>query len=311
MNDLFEKLINDRLSPSELIQLREYFNVSSDEELAKLLLDYDSESYNPKYITGEMIDETKSRIDSLLFGNIPVKKKKSLKKSMLIAASVLIPLIMAGVIWWFIGNNSQEETGMCTVTTAKNETASLMLPDGTSVKINGNSTFSFPSGFKKDSREVSFSGEAYFDVAKNANVPFTIFTSSITVTVKGTSFNLLSRPGAKYSELALDNGSVSVTPGDTHRSIDVKSGTKIIIDNATGEITVKPLDSLQNTSSWTSMEIYFDNASPKYLIDRIEQTYSTTLDSKTKESIDENFTGTLPSDNLEEALRILKRIYSK
>lgn len=311
MNDLFDKLINDQLSPSELKELRERFNASSDEELTILLLNRDMDTINQEYIPREMIEETKSRIDNQLFGAASHKRQKPFKKVMLVAASILIPLVMIGAIWWYVENNSKVETGICTITTALNETSSLMLPDGTSVKINGNSTFSFPSGFKKDSREVSFNGEAYFEVAKDDNAPFIIFTPSITVTVKGTAFNLLSRPGAKYSELALDNGSVSITPKDSGKGVDVTSGTKIIIDNATGEITVKPLDSLQNTSSWSSLEIYFDNASPKYLIDRLEQTYSTTLDSKTKESIDENFTGTLPSDDLDEALRILHRIYSK
>lgn len=311
MNDLFDKLINDQLSLSELKELRERFNASSDEELTTLLLSRDMRDADPEYISQEMIDETKSRIDSQLFGNTSQKKVKTFKRFMLIAASVLVPLIMIGTIWLYIGNSSNVETGMCTITTALNETSSLMLPDGTSVKINGNSTFSFPSAFKKDNREVSFNGEAYFEVAKDANVPFIIFTPTITVTVKGTAFNLLSRPGAKYSELSLDNGIVSMTRKNSEKIIDVAPKTKIIIDNATGEIIVKPIDSLQNSSSWTSKEIYFDNVTPEYLIDRLEQTYSTTLDPEIKGMIDENFIGALPSNDLDEALRILRRIYSK
>lgn len=311
MNDLFDKLINDQLSPSELKELRERFNASSDEELTTLLLNKDMDDSNQEYISREIIDETKSRIDSQLFGTSCHKKTKPFKKVMLIAASVLVPLIMIGAIWWYGETNSKVETGICTITTALNETSTLMLPDGTSVKINGNSTFSFPSGFQKDSREVSFNGEAYFEVAKDANAPFIIFTPSITVTVKGTAFNLLSRTGAKYSELSLDNGTVSMTRKNSEKIIDVAPKTKIIIDNATGEVIVKPIDSLQNSSSWTSKEIYFDNVTPEYLIDRLEQTYSTTLDPEIKGMIDENFIGALPSNDLDEALRILRRIYSK
>ena len=311
MNDLFDKLINDQLSPSELKELRERFNASSDEELTTLLLNRDMDTTNQEYIPREMIEETKSRIDNQLFGATSHKRPKPFKKVMLIAASVLVPLIMIGAIWWYGETNSKVETGICTITTALNETSSLMLPDGTSVKINGNSTFSFPSGFQKDSREVSFNGEAYFEVAKDANAPFIIFTPSITITVKGTAFNLLSRTGAKYSELSLDNGTVSMTRKDSEKIIDVAPKTKIIIDNATGEVIVKPIDSLQNSSSWTSKEIYFDNVTPEYLIDRLEQTYSTTLDPEIKGMIDENFIGALPSNDLDEALRILRRIYSK
>ncbi|MDE7116025.1 MAG: FecR family protein [Muribaculaceae bacterium] len=311
MNDLLDKLINDRLTSAELSELREGFNAASDEELAALLFDRDSENECHVSVPGEIIDETKSRIDSRLFGNPAPRRHNPFKKILFIAASILMPFLLAGTIWWHFDNASSEDIDICTVITARNESSSLRLPDGTSVKINGNSTLSFPSRFRKKTREVSFSGEAYFEVGKDTDCPFIIITPSVTVTVKGTAFNLLSRKGARYSEIALDNGSVSVCPKDSRETIEMTSGTKVIIDNTTGKHFVRPLDSLQNTSSWTSMELYFENATPIYLIDRIEQTYGTSLDSEMKKNIDENFTGTLPSDNLDETLRILNRIYSK
>lgn len=310
MDVLFEKFINDRLSPSELKALRERFNAASDEELASLLDCQDFENSDTESVSQSIIDETKSRIDNHLFGNISHKRVTPMRHFLRIAAAVIVPLILIGGIWMYVNSVQHRPTGICTVTTAKDETSSLLLPDGTSVKINGNSSFSFPSGFKEGSREVSFDGEAYFDVAKNPDAPFVISTPSMTVSVKGTAFNLLSRPGARYSELSLDNGSVTVECRKSKETVDVQPGTKIILDNISGSITVTPFDYHQDSSSWTSMELHFENATPEFLIDRIEQTYQTVLDPKIKGNIDENFTGTLPADDLEDALRIITRIYS-
>ena len=310
MDDLFEKLINDKLSPQELIELRKRFNAASDEQLENLIRNLDLENTNSVQVTQEMIDRTKEGIDGQLFGENFHRKGWSWKRILWIAASVILPICIIGAAWIYFDSRQQAPQGICRVTTANGETSSLTLSDGTSVKINGNSSFSFPSGFKKDCREVSFDGEAYFEVASNPEAPFIITTPSMTVSVKGTDFNIMSRPEAKYSELTLDNGNVTVEVNNSTKTVDMKPGTKIILDNESGDITVKPIDYHQGSSSWTTMELHFENATPEFLIDRIEQNYNTTLKPEIKKSIDENFTGTLPADDLDNALRILSRIYT-
>lgn len=309
MDELFEKLIEDKLSPEELRELRTRFNAATDEELAHLFNGRDPEDADAGPVSRDIINETKEEIDRTLFSDY--QKKRNRWRIPAIAAAIAVPLLVVGAIWWFIDNPNHAGNTLCTVTTGANETSSLMLSDGTSVKINGNSVFSFPSGFRNDHREVSFRGEAYFQIAKNAEAPFIITTPAMTVYVKGTAFNLTSRQGARYSELSLDNGSVTVRAINSEESIDMQPETKIILDNATGEITVKPIDYHQGSSSWTSQELHFENATPEFLIDRIEQNYQISLDANLKESIDENFTGTLPADNLDDALGILRRLYSR
>lgn len=309
MDELFEKLINDRLTPSELKTLRERFNAASDEELASLIDCRDIENHEPGDVSQGILDKVKANISGRLFSD-PANRSHSYMRTILKVAAILIPLIITGCVWLIITDISHSPESMCTVTTDKNETTSIQLPDGTSVKINGNSTFSFPSGFSENNREVTFSGEAYFDVTRNPDSPMTISTPTMTISVKGTSFNLMSRPGARYSELSLDSGSVTVTRQESDETIDMSPGYRLILDNTTGTTAISPINTPHNTSSWTAMEIYFDNASPAYLIDRIEQTYGITLDTTITGRINENFSGTLPADNLDEALRIIRRIYA-
>lgn len=310
MDELFLKLINDRLMPDELTELRERFNASSDDELASLINSHTTDDPDSTGISPAIIDNIKSNIDRQLFPETATGHHRPMwMKRAIRVAAVLVTLILTGGIWLSVNSGHTTAGGMCTILTAGNETSSLTLPDGTSVKINGNSEFTFPADFGKEMREITFSGEAYFEVAKNPDVPMIISTPSMTITVKGTAFNLMSRPGAKYSELSLDNGLVTVTRQHSVTTVDMTPGNRLILDNATGSISLSDIDTPHHSSSWTSMEIYFDNASPSYLIDRIEQTYGVTLDKSITECIDENFTGTLPADNLDEAIRIIKRLY--
>ena len=70
-------------------------------------------------------------------------------------------------------------------------TGTFVMPDSTVVVLNGGSTLTYSSGYGDRSREVTLCGEAYFDVAKDADAPFIVRTPSDSyVTVYGTQFNV-------------------------------------------------------------------------------------------------------------------------
>jgi ferric-dicitrate binding protein FerR (iron transport regulator) len=69
--------------------------------------------------------------------------------------------------------------------------AEVLLPDGSKVLLNNNSELRYPEKFNRNTRTVSFNGEAFFQVAKNPEKPFIINISDrATVEVLGTSFNI-------------------------------------------------------------------------------------------------------------------------
>lgn len=310
MDELFRKLIDDTLTPEEFQTLRDYFNASSDEQLLTLIKSYISDMDGSSEVPGEILEAMKANIDRSLFPET-VETKKSWKRRFYgVAAAVVLPLLILTAVTTYLFTKEEPLADTCTLITSGHETSALILSDGTSVKINGNSSLSFPSAFKKHSREVAFTGEAYFDVSKNPKAPFTILTPTMSVTVKGTSFNLMARAGARYSELSLDSGTVTVSPSGSDEEKTIKPGTKLILDNETMEMRTEPLSHPAASSSWASQELHFENASPEYVIDRLQQVYGITLDPQIRRSINENFTGTLPADDLDNALRILSKIYS-
>lgn len=78
-------------------------------------------------------------------------------------------------------------------TTENNTTKTIKLSDGSEVILNGASSLTYPNSFEDDQRTVLLVGEAFFDVAKDANRPFLVKTDLATTTVIGTRFNINSR----------------------------------------------------------------------------------------------------------------------
>lgn len=66
----------------------------------------------------------------------------------------------------------------------------ITLPDGTNVWLNANSSISYPTAFSGKERKVSITGEAYFEVAGEAEQPFTVKVNEMDVMVLGTHFNI-------------------------------------------------------------------------------------------------------------------------
>lgn len=78
-----------------------------------------------------------------------------------------------------------------TIATPKGRQFSLLLPDGSRVWLNAASSIRFPTRFIGQERCVNISGEAYFEVAKNAAMPFRVSLNNGTnIEVLGTHFNV-------------------------------------------------------------------------------------------------------------------------
>lgn len=88
------------------------------------------------------------------------------------------------------------------------------LPDGSSVLLKKGSRLSYPKDFGQDKREVFLTGEAFFEIAKNAHKPFYVFANEIVTKVLGTSFTVKAYPQDKQILVTVKTGKVSVLTSD-------------------------------------------------------------------------------------------------
>ena len=109
-----------------------------------------------------------------------------------------------------------------TVTVPRGKEFSLRLSDGTQVWLNSESSLVFPVRFGDGPREVTVTGEAYFDVAHDASRRFVVHADTVSVSVYGTAFNISSYADEGAIETTLVRGSVEVRSG--HRRAMLQPG---------------------------------------------------------------------------------------
>lgn len=104
------------------------------------------------------------------------------------------------------------EARMLTMATSRGMDYSFVLPDGTRVSLNAESSLRFPEQFQGSLREVELKGEAYFEVTPDASKPFVVKTGQLVTRVYGTAFDVKAYPGTPAS-VVLVSGKVSAQAG--------------------------------------------------------------------------------------------------
>jgi transmembrane sensor len=120
---------------------------------------------------------------------------------------------------------------------------SLLLPDGTHVWLNAGSRIRYDSDMlRKDTRTITLSGEAFFDVAKDKDRPFIIHTNKIAIKVLGTAFNVKAYPLDRVTETTLMGGSIELTINSKpYQKIILKPKEKFaLIDETRDSLRAEP-----------------------------------------------------------------------
>ena len=178
-------------------------------------------------------------------------------------------------------------------------TASFILPDNSSVQLNAGSTAAFKEWNWSSNRKLTLKGEAYFRVAKGKT--FDVVTATGTVTVVGTQFNVKAR-GSRLDVTCFE-GKVRVASGS--HSIMLTPGESVAYEN--GAALKLPI--VKDTQPrWINHEADFNAETLGGVVAELERQYN--VDLKLKANRNKRFTGTIPTDDLDNALEILKIAYN-
>lgn len=323
--ELIRKYRNNSLSLEELEEMRRQLStvsLSDIERAMNAVTGEDGDSMMEK-VSQEMVDRVKSRIDREIevFQNegkeigMDMADKRQHKKTENIwkwmsVAAMIVALVSVGVSFYFVSREKETlvVAGYTVVTTQFGEKTKVILPDGTVVKLNGRTRLRYPSDVSLGNRKVEFNGEAYFDVSKDSDHPFTISANGMTVKVTGTSFNLYARNDSELDEIILDKGSVELYSENGEVSVCLTEGESAVYNKKSGEFDV--VDFKDNPLLRRRIfGVRYENIQPDELIRSMEKTYGVYINSEISSAINSPFTGVLPDDDIDEALAILSKIY--
>lgn len=107
----------------------------------------------------------------------------------------------------------------------------VYLPDSTFVVLNAGSTLRYPIDYLTgEEREVSLSGEGFFDVRKRKGSTFIVRVGDIELTALGTSFNVKAYPEEELIETTLVEGLLRIERGDSKKgAVYLRSNEKLSI----------------------------------------------------------------------------------
>ena len=258
-------------------------------------------------------------------------RQNRIRRKLAVAASILVILAVGG-FFYLSGSNPMppaEQEAKLEVRTKYRSRTDIQLPDGTKVRLNSGSTLTYDKQFGKEVREVVLSGEAFFEVVRNAGKPFIIHTASMDIKVLGTRFNVKSYAGDKVSEASLIHGSIEISlKKRASEKILLKPNEKIVVMNdevlkekATASIVknrpseqifaVQTLhynskDSAIIETSWVDNKIIFENESFEDLAIKMQRWFGTDIQFEDATLKHERFSGSFTNETIEEALNALR-----
>lgn len=165
-----------------------------------------------------------------------------------------------------------------TITTPNGRQISIVLPDGSKVWLNSASYIRCPTVFPADERLVEISGEAYVEVAPDAQRPFRVSVSNgMQLEVLGTSFNINAYSNEAMVRTTLINGRVKLgllRQGD--QSVTLLPGQQAQVTQNAGKPAVRMLEEeeLDKIIAWKNGFFDFDNVRIAEAMRQLERWYN-------------------------------------
>jgi transmembrane sensor len=210
-------------------------------------------------------------------------------------------LKLNGMLSYNTLKNKSSEVFYNTISTPRGGQYQLMLSDGSKVWLNAASSLRFPASFVGKERKVELLGEAYFEVAKNAAMPFKVKVNGMEVEVLGTHFNINSYDNESTIRTTLLEGSVKINKNNS--SSFLKPGQQAQMNKA-GEIKIINNVDVEEAIAWKEGKFQFDRADIHDIMRQLARWYD--VDVEYKGNVSSHFGGTISRDvNLSQVLNML------
>ncbi len=188
-----------------------------------------------------------------------------------------------------------------TIIAERGQFKTFALVDGSTIRLNAESTLLYKQGFGDNHRNVTLSGEAYFDV-KKGEFPFIVQFGSATVEVLGTEFNIHAR-GSDIDVLVVE-GSVKVSGTEETKDVVLIAGQKVnfINGNNPGELEKFEHDKYPG---WIYNRLILDQTNLKRVCKEIERKFNVKIEFASADLGNITVTGIIEADEFNPVMETL------
>ncbi|MBX2925062.1 MAG: FecR family protein [Chitinophagaceae bacterium] len=175
-----------------------------------------------------------------------------------------------------------------TISTPRGGQYMIDLPDGTKVWLNASSSIRFPAVFKDSAREVSITGEAYFEVVHKSDQPFIVSVNHNKIVVLGTQFNVMAYANEASVNTTLLEGALLVQ--GSRSSQRLRPGNQVKL-NAAGDMLLIEHANTEEAIAWKNGRFLFTGADMQSIMRQVERWYD--VDVKFEGEVQLHFSGQL------------------
>ncbi|MGV8137172.1 MAG: FecR family protein [Mangrovibacterium sp.] len=299
-NNLLEKFLSEqRLTDREFNQLENLLqDKDGQQELSRWL---EKEWQHSKSETVALrFEQIRSRIKSR--SARPDRIRQFVKSLSRVAAFLFIPVLIAAVYFY---SNRVSSSELLTLSTQKGEQTSVVLPDGSKVWLNVDTKLSYPVGYGVQSRRLILEGEAYFEVAKNKELPFEVSSGGIVTKATGTTFIVSSYPTSSEVRSSLVEGTVEIRCNGDVKVL--KPGQQVIYRKESPAVIVQSFD-IADELGWKNEQLVFRLMPFEHVLSELEKWYDIEFEYNPTWFKSETFTAKFNRfESLEQVLEVLSK----
>ena len=267
-NELFERYLNGTATNEEtnelltLVQTGKYDDQIDAHSLRMQKMKQSPPSESEKALGEKVLERIYAR-------NTDQRKTRSLRlpRVWLAVAASIVVVMLAG---WLAYQDGSIGLGNSILTYKGKDF--IHLPDGSTVTLNEGSTLIY--SFTETTREVTLSGEGYFDVAHDAQKPFIVHSGNVNTKVLGTAFNIKAYPGQEIL-VTVTRGKVEV--GDEQQTYGIITPDEQIAVNTVSEKFVRKNLKAESEVAWKNHFFILDNVDMDTAAKMISERYGVAI----------------------------------
>ncbi|VAW18499.1 Putative anti-sigma factor [hydrothermal vent metagenome] len=313
----FQKILSDwhELSEGKKVEVFKEYQVSQEdiEVLHRLWLGLEFKPFKqPEIEVENALNETVWKLAEKNISRVAQKPLRKLFENFArIAAVLILPILTFSIYLYFQNNNPtiiNVTPQLVTIHAQPGTKTSFLLPDGSKVWLNAGSELTYPSYFNGKSRDISLSGEAYFEVVKNEKIPMVVSALGVEVKVYGTIFNIYAYPSESYVKTTLVEGSVSLSSSigkfNGEEEFFIEPGQTVTFFKDTKELTVQNEDTFTHTA-WKDGILVFRNNTFAEVLTRLSRRYNVDIELKDLSLSSIHLDAKFRDEDINQVLRLL------
>jgi ferric-dicitrate binding protein FerR (iron transport regulator) len=222
-------------------------------------------------------------------------------------AAILIIALAASFYFSYIKSSSNNvyNNTYTSFVTENGQRSKVVLPDRSIVWLNSGTTLSYLYS-KNEKRSIVLNGEAYFNVRKDKDNPFTVKANGIDVKVLGTKFGVESYPGVGKTFVVLESGSVELKYGNNENNVTkLVPGELATFDSANKSLEIAEVKP-EKYVSWKDNKLVFRNEPMKNVVLDLARWFNIEIEILDEEVYNSIFTATITSENYQQIFNLIE-----